>query len=366
MNTLSEISSLVISTDDVIRKLSSILTDSIILKMDFRIEALSNDLEELTGYSSSELNGKFLTQISPDDELPYLLKSKLQKGYFDEIIANLATKDGELIHVTISGFYLGLISEINGYIILKIKLVEDNFYLKKELFSLKRDVDSFIYRTAHDLRGPLATIKGLINLLKIRKSNHEVDELTAMIELHAKKLDDRLFKLLYLANANNTPEENKSFITFSALKTALKKVLEDNCALKNVLFQFTAPEQDLNGINEYCVSQLISNLFFYIISLPVASVTTENNVVIEIDFVILTHCLEVKIKAQGFLTSEEIRQAIHQPTSLYQDLLIHPLLFNYYVAKKKATQLNADFNIHFDNESEQFLQLSIPMNYKNK
>jgi signal transduction histidine kinase len=347
---------------DVVKKLNSILTDSIILKMDFRIEALSNDLEELTGYSSSELNGKFLTHISPDDELQNVIEKKLQKGYFEDINANLVTKDGEPLRVTLSGFYLGLISEINGYIILKVKLIEDNFYLKKELFTQKREVDSFIYRTAHDLRGPLATIKGLINLLKIRKSNHEVDELTSMIELHAKKLDDRLFKLLYLASANNIPESSSSCITFSSLKDALKKVLADNCELDNVLFRFTAPVFDLKGINEHCVSQLISNVFFYVISLPVISVSTENDVVIEIDFTILGQRLEVNIKAFGFLTSEEIHQAIDHPTSIYQDLLIHPLLFNYYVAKKKAAQLNAEFTIHFRSDSEQFLQLSIPMN----
>jgi len=352
--------------DDVIKKLNSILTDSIILKMDFRIEAFSTDLEELTGYPSSELNGKLLASICPDDDLQSLLENKLKKGYFDDITANLVTKNGEPLRVTIAGFYLGLISEINGYIVLKVKLAENNLYLKKELLTQKREVDSFIYRTAHDLRGPLATIKGLINLLKIRKSNQEVDDLTAMIELHAKKLDDRLFKLLYLASANSLPDNSKSFITFSTLKNTLKKVLEDNCELDNVLFRFTAPTHDLNGIHEHCVSQLISNIFFYIISLPVASVSIETEVAIEIDFAILVHCLDVKIKATGFLTSEEIRHAIEQPTSLYQDLLIHPLLFNYYVAKKKATQINADFSILFFSETEQVLQLSIPMNTEAK
>jgi signal transduction histidine kinase len=348
--------------NDVIRKLNSILTDSIILKMDFRIEALSNDLEGLTGFSSAELRGHFVTRISPDNDLQKDLENKLQKGYFDNIVANLTTKDGEPLKVTMSGFYLGLISEINGYIILKVKLIEDNLYLKKELLIQKREVDSFIYRTAHDLRGPLATIKGLINLLKIRKTNQEVDELTNMIDLHAKKLDDRLFKLLYLASANNPSEDTKSFISFSTLRTTLNKVLDDNCQLDNVTFRFNAPDLGLNGISEHGVSQLISNIFFYIIGLPVATVTAEYDNVIEIDFTLEQNTLQVRIKASGFLTTVEIQNAILQPTSLYQDVLIHPLLFNYYVAKKMAVQLNAAFNIEFNNEMEQTLKLSIPMN----
>jgi len=204
-------------------------------------------------------------------------------------------------------------------------------------------------------------MKGLINLLKIRKSDQEVDELTGMIELHAKKLDDRLFRLLYLASANNLPENTNNFISFASLRATLTKVLEDNCQLDNITFQFNAPMLDLNGINEHGVSQLISNIFFYIIGLPVATVTTEYDNIIEIDLTAAQRTLHVKIKASGFLTSEELQNAIRQPTSLYQDVLIHPLLFNYYVAKKKAFQLNAQFTIEFNNELEQTLKLSIPM-----
>src|SRR6478609_7553497 len=108
--------------NEVIKKLNSILTDSIILKMNFRIEALSSDLEEITGFSSHELSGKFLSHISPDSDLQQVLENKLQKGYFENIVTVINTKDGEPLKVTISGFYLGLISEINGYIILKVKL----------------------------------------------------------------------------------------------------------------------------------------------------------------------------------------------------------------------------------------------------
>src|SRR5690606_25604869 len=110
-------------------------------------------------------------------------------------------------------------SDINGYIILKVKVLEDSTFLKKELITKKRELDSFIYRTAHDLRGPIATIKGLVNLLKMRNSEHEVDELTSLIEIHANKLDDRLFKLLYVADNTKDPEKCEGIVDFASLKT---------------------------------------------------------------------------------------------------------------------------------------------------
>src|SRR5690606_36945265 len=133
----------------------------------------------------------------------------------------------EPVKVVVSGFYLGLISEINGYIILKVKLLEDNSFLKNELVTKKRELDSFIYRTAHDLRGPIATIEGLVNLLKMRQNEHEVDELTSLIELHADNLDDRLFRLLYIANSSDE-DECIGVVYFEQLENVLTKTLKNN------------------------------------------------------------------------------------------------------------------------------------------
>jgi signal transduction histidine kinase len=291
------------------------------------------------------------------------VRKLMKKGYFVNIPTNLLTKSGEVLRVAVSGFYLGLISEINGFIILKVKLIEDNSVLKKELFTKKRELDSFIYRTAHDLRGPLATIKGLVNLLKIRENNDEVDELTALIEVHANKLDDRLFKLLYLANTNSVAEDCSGCINFVTLKTRLQRILNDNFQLDKAIFIFTSPRQDLCGVNENVFYQLISNIFLYIISLPIASIAQGNSITIHVEFTIQNDWLNAIIRSDGFLTSGKIREAIHQPTSLYNDLLSYPFLFNYYVAQKEVMQLHALFRIDFYGESEQVLQVSIPLTF---
>lgn len=363
MSSIQELSSLIISMDEIIGKLNSFFTDSVILKMNYDIQALGSEVESLTGFSSGELCGRAFSGICADHKLRQTIEEEIKQGYFDGVVTSFLNRKNEPVKVCLSGFYLGLISDINGYIILKVKLLEDNSFLKKELVTKKRELDSFIYRTAHDLRGPIATIKGLVNLLKMRQGDHEVDELTSLIEVHANKLDDRLFKLLYVADENCEAEDCHGVIHFPSLKYVLQKTLEDNFQIDNTVFDFIASEQDLHYINECRLTQLLNNVLLYIIGLPIATIPTEGKIIIAIDFEILTNKLNVRIRAKGFLASEKIKEIMYQPISLYNDILNYPFLFNYYVAQREARQLNGILSIDFTQKDEQILLLSIPFNF---
>lgn len=363
MSSLKELSSLIISMEEVIGKLNSFFTDSIILRMDYTIQALGCEVESLTEFSSGELSGQAFSKICADHDSWMKIKTELKQGYFADVTTSFLTRENKSVSVSISGFYLGLISDINGYIILKIKLLEDNAFLKKELVTKKRELDTFIYRAAHDLRGPLATIKGLVNLLKIRQGDHEVDELLGLIEIHANKLDDRLFKLLYLADDNNEAENCKGIVEFSGIKKMLEKTLEDTFQIDHAIFEFNYNTTSFIGINEHRLTQLLNNVLLYILGLPLATVAKEEKISIIIDLEALKTKLKVRIQARGFLTTQEIREVISQPISLYNDILHYPFLFNYFIAQREAKQLGGVIIPDFAQVDEQVLHLTIPVNF---
>lgn len=366
MSSLKELSSLIISMEEVIGKLNSFFTDSVILRMDHSIQALGGEVESLTEYSSAELSGQAFSKICADHDSWMKIESELKHGYVADVTTSFLTRENKLVSVSISGFYLGLISDINGYIILKIKLLEDNAFLKKELVTKKRELDTFIYRAAHDLRGPLATIKGLVNLLKIRQGDHEVDELLSLIEIHANKLDDRLFKLLYLADDNNEAEHCTGIVSFSGIRKTLEKTLGDTFQIDHAIFEFNSNTESFVGINEHRLTQLLNNVLLYIIGLPLATVAKEEKISIIISLEALKTKLKIKIQAKGFLTTQEIREVISQPISLYNDILHYPFLFNYFIAQRESKQLGGVIIPDFSHEDEQVLHLSIPVNFSLK
>lgn len=356
----TDITGLVISMSEMMGKLNTILADAIILDLGLGIAALGRDVELLMGATSEEMRGEQFTAICGGN-IRAILEERLKSGYFHGLDANLWTRRGESCGITLSGFYLGLISDINGYIILKVKLKDDNSVFKSELFTKKRELDTFIYRAAHDLRGPLATIKGLVNLLKLRKSDIEVDELTNLIDVHAEKLDDRLFKLIYLANDNGHYEDAKGCVDFSALQDTLITTLKDNCQLDNAILGFEAPSVNLCQVNDRAITRLARHAILYIIGLPVSTATEDNQLVIDMQIRLVRSTLVISLNAQGFVTNEAIQQVIKQPSSLYNDLLLHPLLFDYYVAYKEATLLRGSLHVEFKGEAQQVIRMEIPV-----
>lgn len=361
MTKMQELTSLIISMDEIVGKLNSFFTDSVILKLDYTIQALGSEVEQLTGFTSGELAGEAFTKMCADEAFRESLDAELRNGCFTDSVTTFLTKDNQPVSVCLSGFYLGLISDINGYIILKVRLFENSTTLKQELITKKRELDTFIYRAAHDLRGPLATIKGLVNLMRIRQADSEVDELNELIEVHANKLDDRLFKLLYLSDTHGCNEGTKGVTHFDSIKFSLEKTLRDNFQIDRAMLTFRFPNQTFCEVSEDRLLQLLNNILLYIVSLPVATLGKEDGMRIDFHFEVLPARLNVTIKANGFLVDEKIKNVIMQPESLYNDILAYPFLFNYYVAQREARQCKGSLQVSILEQDEQVVRLVLPI-----
>jgi len=89
----------------------------------------------------------------------------------------------------------------------EFKLIEKN----RDLQKVNSELDSFVYRVSHDLRAPLTSILGLINLMKIETSQEKIAEYIELQERSIKKLD------LFIKEIINLSRNSRLGITSSRI-----------------------------------------------------------------------------------------------------------------------------------------------------
>lgn len=357
MNNGNDITTGLISEDTIRQKFSSLLVDSIITDNFFNITVISNNILDLLEFTQDELRGKNINYLAAKADIVCDIKRELGNGYFEERPVTLVSKTQRKLVFGISGFYLGLISEINGRIIFTIRSLDKAETLKQQLHAKKVELDNFIYRAGHDLRGPLATIKGLINLLKIRRNDSEVDRLVQLIDAHANTLDERLFQLVYLAQSGSNCDLPNDDQVSNSIETRLRRIIEKNAFVDFLELHFTAPEAIQECIDCNVLCEVLENLLLYILSLSMNS--AHNQIFYRIEDNLDE--LKVTIDSVGFVITEQLIEALQIPDFEYTDLVRYPQMINYYTAQKRADQLHTKIKFTMLSAEKQRIELRIPI-----
>ncbi len=69
----------------------------------------------------------------------------------------------------------------------------------KELKQVNIQLDNFVYHASHDLRGPLRTVLGLLDILKIETNKEQREHCVSLIEGSIKRLDSLVVDLLSIS-----------------------------------------------------------------------------------------------------------------------------------------------------------------------
>jgi signal transduction histidine kinase len=86
----------------------------------------------------------------------------------------------------------------------------------KKLVEVNHELKTFMYRASHDIRGPVSSIKGLINIAKIENESAEMKKLIYMMDVSAEKLDKILIDLIETLGIRDQ-EIHKNKIDFEKL-----------------------------------------------------------------------------------------------------------------------------------------------------
>ena len=356
MNELNDdVTRSIISLVDIRSRIGSIFSDSVILDNQLNFVSISQNILDATGYDRNELSGHSISRFANTYDLRNLLQEKLRAGFFEEAHLEIVSKESVKIMYSISGFYSGLITDINGLIILKFKNL-DEITLTYEKHNAKiAELDNFVYLSAHALRGPLATIKGLINL---SKSSMDIDEIRFFIqqmECFAEKLDDKLHRLIFFAESDKGYESPDQDINFQSIcqvladevkAVSIKKTINFDCAPIDSTFRFENGEVTLS---------LLRNLISFFCQQPMRH---DNMLMLEARN--HQHTIEINLRARGFALNDSITSKLKATNFGYSEILHYPELINCYAAKKAVFRLKGDLQFILSTTGDVTVSITIP------
>lgn len=211
--------------------------------------------------------------------------------------------DDYLLKSNLSRLPVAIRAALKKRILLKIKrIAHHNLKIQNEQLSkTNKELDSFLYSVSHNLRGPIASIMGLLNLAKTINKNAELNQLHEMMSLSILKLDDTLKDIL-ICSQNSRSELHLEEINWEKIiQTTFEKLLhliDPNEIVRFINLETSAPFFS----DEYQLSIIFNNL----LSNSIQYRNRENEFTLGIEIKTSAAVATIVIKDNGVGISQEI------------------------------------------------------------
>lgn len=191
--------------DDIINSMSEGI---LIVDNNDEIKYANEPFSRLSGYEFSEMEGKNATQLfvnnrNVKDKVNERIENRKRK-ISDQYEIQIITKFGEKKWLLVGGSpYI----DKNGKVIGSIGIhanIDERKEAEESLIETNKELEIFIYKVSHDLRGPLASIIGLVNVSKYEIKDELSNKYLRMIESSTQKLDHTLKELVKTMRIKDT------------------------------------------------------------------------------------------------------------------------------------------------------------------
>ncbi len=153
---------------------------------------------------------------SPVDR-EYVLSLVNKTGKAEDMELEIKRMDGKMIWVS---FSIKHYPEENILETIMIDITET----KKNLLELQKvnfELDSFVYHASHDLRSPLRSVLGLIDLYRLEESSDVRDQCIERIESSIKRLDDLVQELLSISRNDRVNDKHTDINLFNEINNSI-------------------------------------------------------------------------------------------------------------------------------------------------
>ena len=244
------------------------LRNYVILDEEFRILKVSKEICQLLAYKEDEL-------LSRDVGVMLSYTANAQRETFkEEVISQnftfhqdklLVNKHGKFISSDMYVYKKLLPNKTLVYVALVMGDLNYQAELEKKYLKKSLELNTFIYRTSHDLRGPLCTLSGLMNIFKLESSGHATHNLIELIESTINKLDCTLSDLVNIAEANAGIVSKPAHINIHALLYRTVGRVGESYNIYDSLFKIDIEQKEEFVNYENLFSSILFNLIAYAI-----------------------------------------------------------------------------------------------------
>jgi nitrogen-specific signal transduction histidine kinase len=176
------------------RKLAYMFPDYLFLDKDYVIRLAGRGVEEMLDYNHGSLRDQGISFLSDADDLKSSIMIQISENFFEWRSYTVRSKRGDSVQVELCGLKIGTPAISISPIVIRMR------WSRNHLESTTHpEVDKLTYWIAHNLRGPVATIKGLINLAKDPCDAIELSSYLNYMARETQRLDEKIRLMVRLA-----------------------------------------------------------------------------------------------------------------------------------------------------------------------
>lgn len=223
---------------------------------------VNKGFEELFGYSQRELVGKGLNQFIVPEELEAEGNDLNSLISSEKVIRQESfrfRKDGTKLSVIIYGVPVRFEDHTIGIFGVYVDITESK-RVEEELKIRNTELDNFVYKVSHDLRAPLSSVLGLVNLAAMPGNGDNLSEYFSMVGQKVRQLDHFISDVL--SHSKNLKMEVK------IAKINFSEVIENTFSQLNYLKDVDKIKKEIaiQAEDFYCDPWRISEVFRNLIS----------------------------------------------------------------------------------------------------
>lgn len=274
---------------------------------------VSNSSYTLIGYSPDDLIGKRAYEFLHPDDIP-----RIKTGLNDFINKGLGIYTASYRYKKKDGSYIWIESTNKLTFVEGTDIIEGVISISRDITERKafearleekiKDLDTFIYRSSHDLKGPLASLQGLLNVAKSEINDEVAIQYLKLIEKSVMNLDTILMDLL---NITKITQGSLSIVELNIKEIILKIIssFENLPEYSSIKWELDFDTNELLYLDKSLVKNIFQNL---IINAIKYQDKTKEHTIIKISTRCYNNEMIIKIEDNGEGISESLQKSVFE------------------------------------------------------